>query len=185
MPTILEQLQYIADQCDRVKAVALALKGEAPVEEPAPAPPASKFINGMSAPDELGRVELELVEKLRAEFGPAPNGYKIPSLWYVPGVVVSHLPQAAQGDYQMNVAGAAFNSSYAYAYKDERGFFGKVVRAKVAVIPHCLAWNGTLPALEAKLRDRIAVLQREPAYSPKPDTGALDTVAGYGALQSM
>lgn len=187
MPTIHEMLDQVIAYSRQTIALALALKGEAPADEPSAPPPAppSKFTNGMSAPDELGRVELELIERLRAEFGAAPNGYKIPSLWYVPGVVVSHLPPSVQGDYQMNVAGAAFNQSYAYAYKDETGFFGKVKRTKAAPLPDCLAWNGSLSDLEAALRKRISVLLTEPPYKPEPLTGPLDTVAGFAALQSF
>lgn len=177
----------IVEMLDQIIALASQLKGEAPADAAPPAPPAppSRFKDGMTAPDSLGRVELELVERLVAEFGPAPNGYRIPHLWYVPGVVVSHLPDSVRGDYQMNVAGAGFNSSYAYSYRDETGFWGRKTRAKVAVLPDCLCWNGSLQDLEAALRKRIAVLLTEPPYKPQPNAGALDTVAGYGALQSL
>lgn len=174
----------IVEMLDQIIALAQQLKGDAPPDEGTPKPP-SRFTNGMSAPDELGRVELELVDKLRAEFGDAPNGYKIPTLWFVPGVVVSHLPPSVQGDYQMNVAGAGFNQSYAYAYKDETGFFGKVKRVKSAPLPDCLAWNGSLADLDAALRKRISVLLTEPPYKPEALTGPLDTVAGYAALQGL
>lgn len=186
MPTIHEMLDQVVAYARQTVALALALKGEAQVEEPAPPvpPPPSKYTNGMSAPDALGRVELELVDKLRAEFGVAPNGYKIPSLWYVPGVVVSHLPESVRGDYQQNVAGAGFNNSVAFSYRDERGFWGRETRAKVAALADCVCWNGTLAELEAALRKRINVLLNEQPYRPEPNTGALDTVAGYLSLQS-
>lgn len=185
MATIREMLQQQADYLRRSLALTLALMGEAPAEEPAPpapvAPP-SKFVNGMSAPDEFGRVELELIERLVAEFGPAPNGYKIPRLWIVPGVVVSHLPPSVQGDYQMNVGGAGFNLGVAYTYRDETGWLGKKMRVKDGALPGTLCWNGSLADLEAALRAKIAVTlnpNQTPAYTPRPDAGVLDTVAGY------
>lgn len=184
-PTIQQMLDQILDYNRRSTALVLTLKGEAPAEEPAPpapvAPP-SKFVNGMSAPDEFGRVELELIERLIAEFGPAPNGYKIPKLWIVPGVVVSHLPPSVQGDYQMNVGGAGFNLGVAYTYRDETGWLGKKMRVKDGALPGTLCWNGSLADLDAALRYRISTLlnpnQSDP-YTPEPNNGALDTVAGY------
>lgn len=186
----------IHELLDLIITTAQQLKGEAPTDVPAPTPtPApSRFVDGKSAPDGLGRVELELIDRLIAEFGPAPAGYKIPTLWFVPGVDVSGLHPVAQGDYRMVVGAAAFNDCAAYSYKDEtvreRGFLGKekVITRRVpdAVIPRCLAWNGSLADLEAALRARIALLlnpnQSDP-YKPQPTNGALDTVAGYTALQ--
>lgn len=175
----------IVEMLDQIIALASALKGEAPPDQGAPPAQPSRFTNGMSAPDALGRVELELVEKLIAEFGEAPNGYRIPRLWYVPGVVVSHLSDSARGDYQQNVAGAVQNRSVAYSYKDQAAWFGKVLRVKHEPIPSCVCWNGSLADLEAKLRERVLYLRdHSPAYEPEPLTGALDTVAGYLALQS-
>lgn len=191
MATIHEMLDQILDYNRRSTALVLALKGEAPAEEtapPAPPAPPSKFTNGKTAPDHLGRVELELVERLVAEFGEAPNGYRIPRLWIVPDTDVSALSVQAQGDHAMNLAGAGFNRSIAYTYKDENAWFGKKVRAKDGALAGTLCWNGTLPALEAVLRAKIAVLtnpNQTPAYTPRPDTGVLDTVAGYLSLQSM
>ena len=176
----------IHEMLDLIISTAQKLKGEAPADEPAPPPvPPSRFTNGLSPPDALGRVELELVERLVSEFGPAPNGYKVPRLWYVPGVVVSHLTPAAQGDDQQNVASAVQNRSVAYTYKDQAAWFGKVLRVKHEPIPSCVCWNGSLSDLEAKLRERVLYLRdHSPAYEPEPLTGALDTVAGYLALQS-
>lgn len=183
----------IVEMLDQIIALASALKGDAPPEAEVPPAP-SKYVDGKSAPDGLGRVELELIDRLIAEFGPAPNGYKIPTLWFVPGVDVSGLHPVAQGDYLMVVGAAAFNDCAAYSYVDqtvrERGFLGaeKVTTRRVrdSVIPRCLAWNGTLADLEAALRARIAILlnpnQSDP-YRHKPEIGALDTVSGYLALQ--
>jgi len=187
MPTIHEMLDQVIAYSRQTIALALALKGEAPAEEaapPAPPAPSSKYINGMSAPDAIGRVELELVDKLRAEFGAAPNGYKIPSLWFVPGVVVSHLSPSVQGDYQMNVGGAGLNLGLAYTYKDQRVWFGTTARVKDAVIPDTLCWNQSLADLEAALRDRIRVLATYPPYSPDPKSPeTLRSVDGYVDLK--
>lgn len=184
----------IVEMLDQIIALASALKGEAPPDEVVPPPATSKYVDGKSAPDGLGRVELELIDRLIAEFGPAPNGYKIPTLWFVPGVDVSKLHPVAQGDYLMAVGGAAANDCVAYSYMDktvkERGFLGKekvtTIRVPDAAIPRCLAWNGSLADLEAALRARIALILNPTQYDPyksNPDAGALDTVAGYMALQ--
>lgn len=190
MATIHEMLDQILDYNRRSTALVLALKGEAPAEEtapPAPPAPPSKFTNGMSAPDHLGRVELELVDRLVAEFGEAPNGYRIPRLWLVPGVDVSGLSQTAQGDYKQNIGGAGFNKGIAYTYKDENsGWFGRTIRVKDGGLPGTLCWNGSLADLDAALRAKIAVNlnpNQTPAYTPRPDAGVLDTVSGYLDLQ--
>lgn len=187
MATIHEMLDQVVSYSRQTIALALALKGEAPADEPAPpAPPAppSKFTNGMSAPDELGRVELELVERLVAEFGEAPNGFRVPRLWFVDFAPISHLPAEVRGDHAMRVGGAAFNKNLAHTYVDEttKHFFGKVTTRRVPrdVIPSCLAWNGTLVDLEAALRARIQLLKTYPAYVRNPDLPeALHSVAGY------
>ncbi len=177
----------IHELLDLIITTAQQLKGEAPADEPATQPPApSRFVDGKSAPDSLGRVELELVDRLIAEFGEAPNGYRIPRLWYVADTDLSKLDPVAQGDHAMNVGGAAFNKGIAFTYQDQAAWFGKKVRAKADAIPHCLAWNGSLQALEAALRARIALIldpTHYPAYTPAPTAGALDTVSGYLALQ--
>lgn len=178
----------IHELLDLIITTAQQLKGEAPTDVPAPTPDQkpSRFVNGKSAPDSLGRVELELVDRLVAEFGEAPNGYRIPRLWYVADTDLSKLDPVAQGDHAMNVGGAAFNKGIAFTYQDQAAWFGKKVRAKADAIPHCLAWNGSLQALEAALRSRIALIldpTHYPAYTPAPTAGALDTVSGYLALQ--
>lgn len=189
MATIREMLQQQADYLRRSLALTLALMGEAPEDEPSappaqPVPPPSKFVNGMSAPDELGRVELELVERLVAEFGEAPNGFRIPRLWFVDFAPISHLPEEVRGDHAMRVGGAAFNKNLAHTYVTvtERGWLGKVTTRRVPrdVIPSCLAWIGSLADLEAALRYRIQVLKASPAYVRNPDLPeALHSVAGY------
>lgn len=186
MPTIHEMLDQVVAYSRQTIALALALKGEAPADEPSAPPPAppSKFTNGMSAPDELGRVELELVEKLVAEFGEAPNGFRIPRLWFVDFAPISHLSDEVRGDHAMRVGGAGFNKNLAYTYETvtERGWLGKVTtrRAPRDVIPSCLAWIGSLSDLEAALRARIQLLQTYPAYVRNPDLPeALHSVAGY------
>ena len=178
----------IHELLDLIITTAQQLKGEAPTDVPAPTPDPtpSRFVNGKSAPDSLGRVELELVDRLVAEFGEAPNGYRIPRLWIVPDTDVSGLSVQAQGDHAMNLAGAGFNRSIAHTYKDETAWFGKKVRAKDGALPGTLCWNGSLAALESSLRARVSVLtnpNQTPAYTPRPDAGALDTVSGYLALQ--
>ena len=178
----------IHELLDLIITTAQQLKGEAPTDVPAPTPtpPPSRFVDGKSAPDSLGRVELELVDRLIAEFGEAPNGYRIPRLWYVSGVDLSKLDPVAQGDHAMNVGGAAFNKGIAFTYQDQAAWFGKKVRAKADAIPHCIAWNGSLAVLESSLRKRIADLtnpNQTPPYTPAPTAGALDTVSGYLALQ--
>lgn len=190
MATIREMLQQQADYLRRSLALTNALIGEAPAEEPVPPSPpmpaASKFVNGMSAPDALGRVELELVERLVSEFGEAPNGYRIPRLWFVDFAPISHLPQKVREDHAMNVAGAGFNFGIPYTYKDEKGWFGKPARVKDQGIPGSLAWNGSLADLEAALRAQIANLlnpNQTPPYKHEPNTGVLDTVAGYIGLK--
>ena len=173
----------IVEMLDQIIALASALKGDAPPGAEVP-PPSSKYVNGKSAPDHLGRVELELVDKLAAEFGEAPNGYRIPRLWFVPDVQVGHLPSEVQGDYAMRIGGAAFNRNLAYTYKTGTGWFGKPSRVPDAVIPSCLCWNGTLSDLEAALRYRIQVLATYPAYVPNPDSPeALRSVDGYVDLK--
>lgn len=176
----------IVEMLDQIIALASALKGDAPPEAEVPPPAPSKYVDGKSAPDDLGRVELELVDRLAAEFGDAPNGYRIPKLWFVPNTQISHLPIEVQGDHGMRVAGAAFNRNLAYTYKAGTGWFGKPSRVPHEALPSCLAWNGTLADLEAALRARIAILlnpnQSDP-YRHKPEIGALDTVSGYLALQ--
>ena len=195
VPTIHEMLDQILDYNRRSSALVLALKGEAPAEEPAtpgpPAPPVAppKFTNGMSAPDDLGRVELELVERLVAEFGEAPNGFRIPRLWFVDFAPISHLPEEVRGDHAMRVKGAGFNKNLAYTYVTEidRGFFGKTITRRVPrdVIPSCLAWFGSLADLEAALRARIQLLLTYPAYVRNPDQSeALNSVAGYIDLKT-
>lgn len=179
----------IHEMLDQIITLAQQLKGEAAPGDtlPGTTPPVpSRYVNGMTPPDDLGRVELELIDRLRAEFGDAPNGYKIPSLWYVPGVVVSHLPPSVQGDYQMNVAGAQVNENVAYAYKDGLGWGGRKSRVKDGALANCVCWNGSLAQLEATLRDRInLIVANYPPYKPEPLTGALDTVAGYLKLPSF
>lgn len=187
MPTIVEMLDQLAEYQRRSLALTLALKGEAPAEEtapPAPPAPPSKFTNGMSAPDELGRVELELVERLVAEFGEAPNGFRIPRLWFVNVAPISHLSEEVRGDHAMRVGGAAFNRNLAYTYETvvEKGFWGKTTTRRVPrdVIPSCLAWIGSLDDLEAALRHRIQVLASYPRYTPDPHSPeALRSVDGY------
>lgn len=192
MPTIHEMLDQVIAYSRQTIALALALKGEAPADEPSAPPPAppSKFTNGMSAPDELGRVELELVERLVSEFGEAPNGFRIPRLWFVDFAPISHLSDEVRGDHAMRVSGAGFNKNLAYTYVTEtvRGWLGKVTTRRVPrdVIPACLAWNGTLVDLEAALRARIKLLQSYPAYVRDPEVSeALHSVAGFSALQSL
>lgn len=190
VPTIHEMLDQILDYNRRSTALVLALKGEAAPGDTLPGttpPKPSRYVNGMTPPDDLGRVELELIDRLRAEFGDAPNGYKIPSLWYVPGVVVSHLPPAVQGDYQKNVAEAQFNENIAYTFKDGRGWGGGKIRVKAEGIPGSLCWNGSLAQLEASLRARIKEILSEgyPPYKSNPDVGVLNTVAGYLKLPSF
>lgn len=192
MPTIHEMLDQVIAYSRQTIALALALKGEAPADEPSAPPPAppSKFTNGMSAPDELGRVELELVERLVSEFGEAPNGFRIPRLWFVDFAPISHLSDEVRGDHAMRVGGASFNKNLAYTYVTEtvRGWLGKVTTRRVPrdVIPACLAWNGTLVDLEAALRARIKLLQSYPAYVRDPEVSeALHSVAGFSALQSL
>lgn len=183
----------IVEMLDQIIALAHQLKGEAPPDETVPPSPTSRFTNGLSTPDDLGRVELELVEKLVAEFGEAPNGFRIPRLWFVDTAPISHLSDEVRGDHAMRVAGAGFNKNLAYTYVTEteisKGFFGasKTITRRVPrdVIPSCLAWNGSLADLEAALRKRISVLLTEPPYKPEPLTGAIDTVAGYAALQGL
>lgn len=187
MPTIHEMLDQVVAYSRQTIALALALKGEAPTDEtapPAPPAPPSKFTNGMSAPDELGRVELELVERLVAEFGEAPNGFRIPRLWFVDFAPISNLPEEVRGDHAMRVGGAAFNKNLAYTYETvtERGWLGKVTTRRVPrdVIPSCLAWIGPLADLEAALLARIQLLKTYPAYVRNPDLPeALHSVAGY------
>lgn len=186
MPTIPEFLAQLEDYSRKSLAIIAHLKGDAPADLPpavaTPAPQPSRFTDGKSAPDSLGRVELELIERLRAEFGDAPNGYRIPRLWYVPGVSV---PQSIRGDYEMRVAGAGLNRGVAYTYIDKPSWFGKTLRAPETAIPDCVCWNGSLEGLEAKLRTRIAILLQEPPFKPNPDTGALDSVAGYLDLHGV
>lgn len=184
MPTIHEMLDQVVSYSRQTIALALALKGEAPADEVAPPAPPSKFTSGMSAPDDLGRVELELVERLVAEFGEAPNGFRIPRLWFVVGTPISHLSAEVQGDHAMRVGGASFNKNLAYTYETvtERGWLGKVTTRRVPrdVIPSCLAWIGSLADLESSLRARIQLLQTYPAYVRNPDLPeALHSVAGY------
>lgn len=178
----------IHELLDLIITTAQQLKGEAPTEESVPPVPNGerKWINGMSAPDDKGRVELELVERLVAEFGPAPAGYKIPRLWFVEGTPIAHLSAEAQGDHGQIVSGASENLNIAHSYKTEAGWWGKPARVKDTVLPNCLAWEGSLADLEAALRYRISILlnpnQSDP-YTPKPNNGVLDTVAGYLKLQ--
>ena len=178
----------IHELLDLIITTAQQLKGEAPTDVPAPTPtPApSRFVDGKSAPDSLGRVELELVDRLIAEFGEAPNGYRIPRLWFVPDTDLTGLSAQARDDHGMTVNGAAENENLAYTYKTGTGWFGKPSRVPHEALPSCLAWNGTLADLEAALRARIAILlnpnQSDP-YRHKPEIGALDTVSGYLALQ--
>lgn len=192
MPTIHEMLDQVIAYSRQTIALALALKGEAPADEPSAPPPAppSTFTNGMSAPDGMGRVELELVERLVSEFGEAPNGFRIPRLWFVDTAPISHLPEEVRGDHAMRVSGAGFNKNLAYNYVTEnvRGWLGKVTTRRVPrdVIPSCLAWNGTLVDLDAALRARIKLLQSYPAYVRDPEVSeALHSVAGFSALQSL
>lgn len=179
----------IHEMLDQIITLAQQLKGEAAPGDTLPGttpPKPSRYVNGMTPPDDLGRVELELIDRLRAEFGDAPKGYKIPSLWYVPGVVVSHLPQSVQGDYQKNVAEAQFNENVAYTFKDGRGWGGGKIRVKAEGLPNTLCWNGSLADLEAVLRDRIKViLDGHPPFKPDPSNGILNTVAGYLKLPSF
>lgn len=173
----------VIEELDRAIAILQALKGEAPAGEvEAPKPP-SRFVNGKSAPDALGRVELELVENLVAEYGEAPNGYRIPRLWYVNDVDLSGLSAEAQGDHKMNVGGAGFNMNYAYTYKAGTGWFGKPSRVKDAILADCLAWNESLADLEGALRKRIRYLLNEPAYIPNPHLPAnQQSTAGFVGL---
>jgi hypothetical protein len=174
----------VIEELDRAIAILQALKGEAPAGEVEIPKPPSKWVNGKGpAIAPLGYCELELVDRLIAEFGEAPNGYKIPRYWFVPDTDLTGFGEEAQKDHAMNVAGASFNMHFAYSYKAGTGWFGKPSRVKDAILADCLAWNESLPLLEGALRKRIRYLLGEPPFIPNPHQApALNSTAGYQAL---
>ena len=167
-------------------AILLELRGDAPPEPGPTAPPPSRFVDGKSPPDNLGRVELELVERLVKEFGEAPNGFRIPRLWMVEGVDLSHLAPRIAAGVKMNIGAANSVFNQGRCFHAEDWFLGTFRLDKKSPILGTIAWKGDLATREKVLRERIEVLLKEPPYTPQtPADSALESVAGFLSLPSF
>lgn len=157
---IAQQLRVLADQLDPPGASG----GEAD---------GLTFVDGKTAPDELGRVRLEFIEReLVPKFGAVIHfetqqptfverkDLPIPRLWYVKDVDVSGLDDRGQKHYNLNV-GQPWETPRNQALFYEPGvftYFG-IPWNRAGEQPNVGKWNGTLAELRLALIGRISLLK--------------------------